>query len=499
MKTLKLGTRRSLLAWAQSQWVARQVERLNPEIRVELVGIETQGDRIQDIPLSKIEGKEFFVAELDQALATEQVDFSVHSLKDLSLERPAEFTIAAIPEREDPRDWMIVRRGTFEIRNRKIKIGTSSPRRIENLIPFFERAYPDLQFEMVEIRGNVNGRLARVHLSEQSPKHCDGVILAAAGLNRLWADDKARLELEVLFQQTDTVVLPLDQNPTAPGQGALAVECRKKDLETVRALARLHHEPSRLEIGFEREVLAHFGGGCHQRFGATQTDGRLIVLGRAPDGSAIREKNWNAESSQSPAMDWDGSAWNQKLWVANHPLAVEIPSCEGRLVFVAHSRALEVLGWDRARALLSKSQVWVSGFSSWKKLAAESIRVSGSTEGQGFATLQSWTHSRETLRLPEMSEWLVLTHRDGLGDWKDEPGSPQVIATYSSEYRELSPEEQSELAQARKIFWASGSQYRRLSHWVSDRAQHFCGPGKTLEFLKKQGKNPQVIHEWERI
>src|SRR5689334_20019725 len=101
---LKLGTRRSLLAWAQSSWVARELERLNPGLRVELVGIDTRGDKIQDVPLQSVQGKEFFVAELDDALRSGRVDLTVHSLKDLSLDRPPEFTCAAIPRRRNPRD-----------------------------------------------------------------------------------------------------------------------------------------------------------------------------------------------------------------------------------------------------------------------------------------------------------------------------------------------------------------------------------------------------------
>src|ERR1700733_1025487 len=105
---LKLGTRKSLLAWAQSSWVARQIEKHNPGTRVELVGIETRGDKIQDVSLQVASqmtgGKEFFVAEIDEALRSGAVDLTVHSMKDLSLDRPQELMNAAIPKRENPRD-----------------------------------------------------------------------------------------------------------------------------------------------------------------------------------------------------------------------------------------------------------------------------------------------------------------------------------------------------------------------------------------------------------
>src|SRR5579883_2150491 len=101
MAKLRLGTRKSLLAWAQSSWVAAQIEKQNPGTTVELVGIETQGDRIQDVPLSQVQGKEFFVKEIDEALLSGAVDLTVHSMKDLSLDRPKEFQTAALPRREN--------------------------------------------------------------------------------------------------------------------------------------------------------------------------------------------------------------------------------------------------------------------------------------------------------------------------------------------------------------------------------------------------------------
>src|SRR5499427_5750721 len=104
---LKLGTRKSLLAWAQSSWVARELERLNPGVKVELVGIETRGDKILDVPLQAVAGKEFFVAEIDDALRSRAVDLTVHSMKDLSLDRPAEFVLGANPKRENPRDVIV--------------------------------------------------------------------------------------------------------------------------------------------------------------------------------------------------------------------------------------------------------------------------------------------------------------------------------------------------------------------------------------------------------
>jgi hydroxymethylbilane synthase len=244
-----------LLAWAQSGWVARELERLNPGLHVELVGIETRGDRIQDVPLSAVQGKEFFVAELDQALKSGEVDLTVHSMKDLSLDRPREFTLAAIPPRENARDVVLFGPGVMEkvAAGQALRIGTSSPRRLENIPPFLEKVLPVLgrppRAELVEIRGNVNTRLSRVHEPVGAPKQLDGVVLAFAGLIRLWKDPQARIELNQLLKGVRWMVLPLRECPPAPAQGALAVECRGSDSETRAALARLHDPATVARVG----------------------------------------------------------------------------------------------------------------------------------------------------------------------------------------------------------------------------------------------------------
>ena len=217
-KILKLGTRRSLLATAQSRLIARSVEQGNPGVRVELVGIDTRGDRVLDIPLSQIEGKEFFVAELDQALLDGVVDFTVHSMKDLSLERPETLTLAAIPPRENPRDVMLFAPDILDRLNgnETIRIGTSSPRRIENVLPFLQQALPRQKsskgsapvLEVREIRGNVNTRIRLLKMDDRHEKHIDAVVLAFAGLKRLYEDKDGRAALQDLLTGLRWMVLP---------------------------------------------------------------------------------------------------------------------------------------------------------------------------------------------------------------------------------------------------------------------------------------------------
>ncbi len=268
---LKLGTRRSALARAQSAAVARRLERLHQGLTVELVGIDTRGDRIQDRPLSSVDGKEFFTAEIDNALLEGAIDFTVHSYKDLSLERTPRLRLAAVPQREQPHDIALF---AADLPARLaagggITLGSSSPRRMSLAPDFLRQALPHVGGEavdmrLVELRGNVDSRLRRLHEPRGSPRQLDGIVLAFAGLARLWADEAGRALLEQLFLPLPRMLLPLSVCPAAPAQGALGVECRAEDGATLRLLQDIDHAPTRRAIEAERALLAERGGGCHQ-------------------------------------------------------------------------------------------------------------------------------------------------------------------------------------------------------------------------------------------
>ena len=328
MQPLRLGTRRSLLARAQSSAVARQLERLHPGLEVELVGIETRGDRITDIPLSQVDGKEFFTAEIDAALRDGAVDFTVHSYKDLSLERPAELFLGAVPVRENPRDIIFFSADVLAAlhRGEQLRIGSSSPRRQAFVPSFLERALPwstsagAARVQLCELRGNVDTRLRRLLEARGSERHLDGVILAFAGLSRLWQDEAvgAAAVLRELLSGLPRMLLPLTLCPAAPAQGALAIECRANDARTRQILAAMDDLPTRTAIDMERALLAERGGGCHQRFGATAVQvlglGSVLYLREAgPQGAAAPQLRWTAPvrtaaQARLPVRAWDGSA-----------------------------------------------------------------------------------------------------------------------------------------------------------------------------------------------
>ncbi|MQY15708.1 Porphobilinogen deaminase [Streptomyces sp. RB5] len=245
---LRLGTRRSKLAMAQSGLVARAVERITGR-PVELVALTTHGDVSRE-HLASIGGTGVFVTELRDAMLAGEVDFAVHSLKDLPTQQPADLALAAVPVREDPRDALIARDGlTFEQLPDGARVGTGSPRRASQLNAWARSL--GKRIETVPIRGNVDTRIGFVRDGE-----LDAVVLAAAGLNRLGRG------AEITDLLATDAVLP------APGQGALAVECPASRADLVAALAELDDPHTRAAVTAERTLLAELEAGCSAPVGA---------------------------------------------------------------------------------------------------------------------------------------------------------------------------------------------------------------------------------------
>lgn len=246
-RPLRLGTRASALATSQSEWVADRLRAAGHE--VELVLVRTEGD-ISRASLQEIGGTGVFASALRDALRREEVDLAVHSLKDIPTAPEPGLTIAAVPEREDPRDVLVARDGlTLAELPAGSLIGTGSPRRAAQLA----EARPDLQVR--DIRGNVGTRINLVRDGE-----LDAVVLARAGLARL----------DRLADATDT--LDLGTMLPAPGQAALAVECRDDDHEMVALLqSTLDHAPTRAAVTAERAVLAVLEAGCTAPIAALAT------------------------------------------------------------------------------------------------------------------------------------------------------------------------------------------------------------------------------------
>ncbi|GAA1600219.1 MULTISPECIES: hydroxymethylbilane synthase [Streptomyces] len=256
---LRLGTRRSKLAMSQSGHVADAVRAVTGR-SVELVEITTYGDVSRE-HLAQIGGTGVFVTALRDALLRGDVDFAVHSLKDLPTAQPEDLVIAAMPQREDPRDALVARDGlTFEELPDGARVGTGSPRRTAQLHHYARTL--GKRIETVAIRGNVDTRIGFVRDGE-----LDAVVLAAAGLNRIGRSGEV------------TDYLSVDSVLPAPGQGALAVECLASDADLIAALGKLDDPHTRAAVTAERSLLAALEAGCSAPVGALAdllADGQIV-------------------------------------------------------------------------------------------------------------------------------------------------------------------------------------------------------------------------------
>lgn len=269
--TLTIASRESALAMWQAEHIQHRLRQLYPELEVRILGMTTQGDQILDRPLSKIGGKGLFIKELEQAMAEGRADIAVHSMKDVTMTMPEGFCLAAISEREDPRDAFVSNqyKNLADLPQGSI-VGTSSLRRQSLLLARF----PHLNIQA--LRGNVGTRLKKLDEGQYS-----AIILAAAGLKRLGLGDRI------------TSLLMPDQSLPAVGQGAIGIECRSDRADLIELVQPLNHPETAYCVSAERAMSRTLGGSCQVPLGgfAEILDGVLKLRGfvAKPDGSKIIE------------------------------------------------------------------------------------------------------------------------------------------------------------------------------------------------------------------
>jgi hydroxymethylbilane synthase len=276
LKALRIGTRGSALALWQARSISEALRGVTG-VQSELVIVKTSGDKFQQTSFSEIGTKGVFIKELEDALLERRVDLAVHSMKDVPTEIPGGLTIAAICKRQDVRDALLSTSGALLDHLRaQAKVGTSSLRRKAQLL------YARSDLQILDLRGNVDTRIEKLKRGDY-----DAIVLAKAGLDRLGLNANI------------TEVLPTDVCLPAAGQGAIGIEARTKDAETLGILAALNDAETRAGVEAERAALAGLEGGCQVSIGAwgRVENGKLVleVTVLSPDGAQrMREKSWGA-------------------------------------------------------------------------------------------------------------------------------------------------------------------------------------------------------------
>lgn len=289
-RTIRISSRKSQLALIQTYWVQEQLQKHFPNTRFEVQTMDTQGDKVLDVSLSKIGDKGLFTQELENSILQGDTDFAVHSLKDLPTRLPDGLMLGCVTERENPADALVVHE---KHKDKQIDtlpagavVGTSSLRRLAQL----RHHYPDLTFK--DIRGNLNTRLRKLDEAGY-----DAIILAVAGLQRLGASDRIHQ------------ILPPEISLHAVGQGALGIECRSGDEEILSLLKVLEHEPTAYRCYAERSFLRELEGGCQVPIGVNTTieDGALTLLGvvASLDGERLVKNEIQGPLSQAEQLGVD--------------------------------------------------------------------------------------------------------------------------------------------------------------------------------------------------
>ena len=283
-KTLKIGTRGSKLALWQANWVKSALNTRHPSLSVELVIIKTKGDKILDVPLAKVGGKGLFVKEIEEALLNGRIDLAVHSMKDMPSEIPKGLCIGAIPERENPQDVLISKKGLpLSQLEPGARIGTSSLRRAAQLL----HARPDLR--VFPLRGNLDTRLKKLET-----ENLDAIVLAAAGVKRLGLENRITEFLD------ENIMLP------AVGQGALCIEIRQNDPEVAPMVAKLEHRQTRTIVMGERAFLNRLEGGCQVPIAAhgkiDNTRFTLCGLVATVDGKTLIKETFSGPEDSSETI-----------------------------------------------------------------------------------------------------------------------------------------------------------------------------------------------------
>ena len=486
---LVLAARRSELARIQAFQVGRALKNLNPNIKIEYSFHESLGDKNQNDPLWQMPEKGVFTQDLREGLLAGRYDLAVHSWKDLAIADDGETEIVATLPRADMRDLLLVRADRWqEVSQRgRITILTSSPRRSYNLQTFLPAALPARIDELIfePVRGNVPTRVRKMW-----DPGADGLIVAKAALDRLLEAPEeefavTRAELRQLLSQCRWMVLPLGANPTAAAQGALAVEIKSGRPELRDLFATVNSTDAFETTVGEREILRSYGGGCHQKIGASvlrRPYGEITFLRGLTDEGVVLKEACLRPSRPRPARIAKELMWPltraDSDWFKREPVPATIPESP---LWVAKADALP----EDARVFDSQI-VWTAGSRTWLKLVSRGIWVNGSADGLG---------EQEDPRIETLAggavNWTKLTHAGAPTE-----NGVRALATYRLIPRADGPN----IDGKKYFFWSSGSAFERalsLNPWIRSMT-HFCGPGNTQTALERNGVEAHVFLSHEQ-
>ncbi len=505
-KIYRIGTRKSLLAQAQAKMVQDALKRCC-NLDSELVLIDTTGDLNTKDPLWQTDGKNFFTKELDHFLINKEVDLCVHSYKDVSVDRPDGFIIKSFLQRDYPHDILLINKiakeNLLNSKQKTLKIGTSSPRRIHQVKTHLSTFLPSKTkclFEITSLRGNVQTRIKKL-----ISKEYDAIILALAGLNRLSVYDEFTSQFKNLPDEIDFMVLPKSIFTPAPGQGVIAIEClQNANPMLLNALDLINDKTTRDSATIEKEFFKQYGGGCHLPMGIHHiVQNNLSILFKSGThknkdilDATISNTNPSFVDSNivftSLSKDKTGLYQNDftSLKLLDDDLHEYIAEDLGRIpatlsnTYLTSSQAIPYL------LKLSKGGLlWTAGIKTFKEVAAHGFWCHGCADSLSEIEIINLTNA-------PFIKFLTTNYKDfpnitlTTKNAKSKFGT--VICSYTKKTKDSTNTKN--LADANYFFWSSFSQYQNYINALPHIKNkfHACGVGKTYQkFLQQKIKiNP---------
>lgn len=511
MKKVRIICRQSRLSLLQAELVMQKILNVQPGAEIEILGRSSRGDRELSVPLSALDGTDFFTEEIFEALEKNEADIAVHSLKDMSAPHFFSHNAFAIVDRDDVRDVAIFNSNVIEkIKNSEtIVIGTCSPRREEMAISFLRKALPQLgniKIEIKSIRGNVEGRLKQLHTGDY-----DATILATAGLNRLLRNEETPSSVNnsdsalvrTLLKNKMLMLLPIFECVPAPCQGAIVAEAHPTNKEAVELIQKINDEVLLDETINEKKKAFEYGTGCLQKFGVTtiKTKNKTHLYAAGEDTAGNKFLEWTNlpdvtidESKLFSSTDYMKDFFSYE-WT-NENIQIHEP-----VIFVANYKAvqqssIELMTYKSAtQEELNSSNVageqkiiLASGTKTWFELAKQGYWVTASADALGFENLLP------VLQMPlfaiAVNDICILTHETAAERWK----AKDVAAV--SNYKLISKNDAliaQQIAASDSIFWSSFAQYVQYEPFVKHDATHICAGGETATLLRNAGVEPIIF------
>ncbi len=489
-RTFSIVCRGSWLSLAQAEIFKARVKQFFPETTISVIVRETAGDKNQSTPLHLVEGKDFFTKDIQQSLRNGEADFALHSMKDVSSKDFFSNSTYAIISRDLLQDIAVFNKDVTDkiSRGEKLIIGTSSPRRSNMAVDFLQKALPCCNgkiatIEARPVRGNVDIRLQKLNNGEY-----DGLILAAAGLNRLLQYEASAETVQTLLADKELMLLPLFECPPAAGQGAIVAETDKGNTEAVALLKAIEDKVLTTAIELERNMAYRYGFGCSQQFGCFYIHTGKTAFGYAAgkDEKNILFTEWDFEMPLLPEGKNIFSATDHMRDFFTYSYDEDAKIDEQKdAVFVSSHKAVHS---EKITEQLQQKKIWAAGTRTWFALAKKGLWVSGCADGLGLGFLL--TVLEAPLFDTSKHQLQVITNNSSALHWQQDG----ITATGTYMLHPVNNEAIiSAIESAGIIFWTSYQQYDAFKKYISKPVTHCCPAGKTATLLLQQGITPVIF------